>query len=92
MTPRLAILFLLVAFYFDDARAQDAKPPPAAPPISTITIGKTPGDVEYGVWGVIGEKPAPLLFVLAGTIDSTLSSADFAFSPPVGADLFYYDE
>jgi hypothetical protein len=24
--------------------------------------------------------------------DSTLSSADFAFSPPVGADLFYYDE
>ena len=24
--------------------------------------------------------------------DSTLSSADFAFIPPVGADLFYYDE
>jgi hypothetical protein len=24
--------------------------------------------------------------------DSELSSADFAFTPPVGADLFYYDE
>jgi outer membrane lipoprotein-sorting protein len=24
--------------------------------------------------------------------DSPLSSADFAFTPPPGADLFYYDE
>ena len=77
MTLRPPTLFLLLTFCCHSAFAQEAKPRPVAPPISTITIGKTPGGVEYGVWGVMGEKPAPLLFVLAGTINSTLSSAYF---------------
>ncbi len=37
----------------------------------------TPGGVEFGVWNQTSNKPAPVLFVLAGTIDSTLGSAYF---------------
>lgn len=77
MTLRFAPLFLLLAFCVDSALAQEAKPKTASAPVSTITTGKTAGGVEFGIWGVIGEKPAPLLFVLAGTIDSTLSSNYF---------------
>ena len=51
------------------ATAQDAEPAP--------TVATTPGGIEYGVWGKADEKPAPVLFVLAGTIESTLGSEYF---------------
>lgn len=37
----------------------------------------TVAGVEYGVWNRTGDQPAPVLFVLAGTIESTLGSAYF---------------
>ena len=35
----------------------------------------TPGGVEFGIWNRSGDRPAPILFVLAGTIESTLGEA-----------------
>jgi dienelactone hydrolase len=35
----------------------------------------TRGGVEYGVWNQTSDEPAPVLFVLASTIDATLGSA-----------------
>ena len=46
-------------------------------PDPSITRGKTPGGVEYGIWGPASDGPAPVLFMLAGTIDSTLSKPYF---------------
>lgn len=43
----------------------------------TVKKWKTPGGVEYGTWGAKTSKPAPTLFILAGTIDSTLDSPYF---------------
>jgi len=37
----------------------------------------TPGGVEYGWWGKETNGPTPILFVLSGTIEQTLSSAYF---------------
>jgi dienelactone hydrolase len=37
----------------------------------------TPDGVEYGVWNQTTDKPAPVLFVLASTIDATLGQAYF---------------
>ena len=39
---------------------------------SEIQRSKTSNGVEYGLWGKAKTKPAPVLFVLASTIDSTL--------------------
>jgi dienelactone hydrolase len=39
------------------------------PAISRFT---TSTGVEYGIWGQVSTNPAPILFVLAGTIESTL--------------------
>jgi dienelactone hydrolase len=77
MTVRLFHFLLVLALVPATGHAQDGKPTPTPEPISTITIEKTPGGVEFGIWGEISEKPAPLLFVLSGTINSTLSSAYF---------------
>ncbi len=44
---------------------------------SMVTVGMTPGGTEYGLWGPTGNRPAPVLFVLAGTIDGTLGSPYF---------------
>jgi len=44
---------------------------------SEIRRFKTPGGVEYGVWGAAQEKPTPILFILAGSIDSTLEKPYF---------------
>lgn len=38
---------------------------------------KTPEGVEYGVWGNTESVPAPTLFMLAGTIESTLEKPYF---------------
>ena len=56
MTLRLATLFLLLAICLDIAPAQEAKPKAAPVSASTITIGKAPGDVGFGVWVVIGDQ------------------------------------
>jgi dienelactone hydrolase len=37
----------------------------------------TPGGVEYGVWNRTTDEPAPVLFVLASTIDGTLGDTYF---------------
>ncbi len=75
-TIRLALSVLLFA---GALRAQDNKPALEGEPVATIAVESTPGGVEYGVWGTVREKPAPapILFVLAGTIDSTLSDEYF---------------
>ena len=44
---------------------------------TTIRRLKTPGGIEYGVWGRAARKPAPTLFVLATSIDSTLGRATY---------------
>ena len=41
----------------------------ADPPVKR---SKTPEGVEYGIWGLTENRPAPTLFVLATTIDGTL--------------------
>lgn len=38
---------------------------------------KTPGGIEYGLWGTPKRTPAPTLFVLAGTIEGTLGKSIF---------------
>lgn len=43
----------------------------------TLVHKTTPDGVAYGVWGDLDGKPAPTLFILAGTIDGTLESAYF---------------
>lgn len=42
-----------------------------------VQTAMTPDGVEYGIWGEHDGKPAPVLFVLAGTIDGTLSKPYF---------------
>ncbi len=43
--------------------------------VRSIKHLKTPGDVEFGLWNQTSDKPAPVLFVLASTIDTTLGEA-----------------
>ena len=69
----LRFFLALAAHYPGVADAQDAQPAAELPPV----IETTPGGVEYGIWGASDEKPAPVLFVLANTIEGTLSSKYF---------------
>ena len=73
MKIRSILLWFLIPLLSTSIHAQESSSPAA----STLSISRTPGGVEYGVWGSVGEKPAPVLFVLAGTINSTLGSAYF---------------
>lgn len=50
---------------------------------------KTPGGVEYGWWGNEPKGPAPILFVLSGTIEGTLNSRYFRQSGNELAELGY---
>lgn len=43
----------------------------------SITRHSTPAGIEYGVWGTPKTGPAPTLFMLAGTIESTLEKPYF---------------
>lgn len=49
----------------------------AAPAEPTVELGKTADGVEYGTWSTKAARPAPLLIILAGTIEDTLSSPYF---------------
>jgi dienelactone hydrolase len=50
----------------------------AAEPFDNTAIRKTtPDGVEYGLWGNTAAKSAPTLFMLAGTIESTLEKPYF---------------
>lgn len=65
---RLWILFLL-GLTATPVQAQTADP--------EIQRGTTADGVEFGLWGNTEQKPAQVLFVLAGTIDDTLGSPYF---------------
>lgn len=47
----------------------------AAETPSKLVRQSTPEGVEFGIWNRIGDRPAPVLFVLASTIESTLGEA-----------------
>jgi len=49
----------------------------ADPGESQVTVQKTSGGVEFGTWSSDITAPAPTLFILAGTIQSTLDSKYF---------------
>ncbi len=68
---RITALFV-VAVCLADCRSLSAEAS-----TSEIARGKTSDDVEYGVWNRVDDGPAPVLFVLASTIDETLGSAYF---------------
>ena len=66
---RIAFSLLLLAATLNTARAEATDAP--------VDVRETPGSVEYGVWGQPDRLPAPTLFVLAGTIDSTLAKPTY---------------
>ncbi len=70
---RLTFLSVLAALPLSVTSAQDVQPVTELAPV----VATTPGGVEYGIWGDSDKKPAPVLFVLAGTIESTLTSEYF---------------
>jgi dienelactone hydrolase len=47
----------------------------AADTPSKLVRQSTPEGVEFGIWNGISDRPAPILFVLASTIESTLGEA-----------------
>jgi len=69
-------LILILAFAALSPRASSAQNPQADAEQAPI-VATTPGGVEYGVWGDLDKRPAPVLFVLSGTIESTLTSQYF---------------
>lgn len=44
---------------------------------SDVQRGTTPEGIEYGIWGRTDAAPAPVIFMLAGTIESTLEKPYF---------------
>jgi dienelactone hydrolase len=50
---------------------------PAAPTEQTITHKKTPGGVEFTLWGDMTKRGAPTLIILSGTADDTLLKPTF---------------
>jgi dienelactone hydrolase len=67
----LSIIAALFLFLFSaSARAAETVDSP-------FVRHKTPDGIEYGTWGDPGTKPAPTLFMLAGTIESTLEKPYF---------------
>ena len=69
LTTAAMSCFLFLAAPVDSAGAQESGTP--------IERWKTPGGVEYGLWGNPERQPAPTLFVLAGSIEGTLGKAYF---------------
>lgn len=67
----VCLLFLTGGFTSSSLCAQ------AASETQLITKNRTNEDIEFGVWGSPGPKPAPTLFILASTIDETLGDAYF---------------
>jgi dienelactone hydrolase len=61
----------------------------ADPVYSSVVRQKTPGGVEYGMWGNPTTRPAPTLFMLAGTVESTLEKPYFRQCGNELADLGY---
>ena len=59
-----------VTLMADEPSTADQLPP-------EILRQSTPEGIEFGLWNRIGNGPAPVLFVLAGTIESTLESPYF---------------
>ena len=47
------------------------------PANTAVTRLKTSDGIEYGTWGALAKKPAPTLFMLAGTIEGTLGKSYF---------------
>ena len=66
---RIAFRLLLLAVCSKSAYAQEDNP--------SVDVRKTPGGVEYGVWGQTEKSPAPTLLILAGTIDGTLGGPTY---------------
>ncbi|MDC0322434.1 hypothetical protein OAL55_03620, partial [Verrucomicrobiales bacterium] len=54
-----------------------------------VQLSKTPGGVEYGTWGKTADYPAPIVFVLSGTIKGTLESKYFRQSGNELSELGY---
>src|SRR5262245_22647347 len=65
----VTIAFLLVGNLGSVTREQKAE---------KIQILKTAGGVRFGLLGSRGEKPAPTLFILAGSLEDALGNDDYA--------------
>lgn len=68
--------FILVAvsFFTADGRADDPSPPPDT---STAQVLTTNSGVRYGIWPKKPIKPAPTLFIFAGSIEESLNTPYF---------------
>ncbi len=73
LSTRTAIV--MTALFAAGAMANRPADAVGAPP--EVIRDSTPDGVEFGMWNRSGNKPAPVLFVLAGTIESTLEKPYF---------------